>query len=154
MKTWNSCCSKAQKRDAVPTSYILNSHIRNVLLTVSFSLELWKTGTFIYHGYTLSFHPSLPYCSPQLLIYYSKLKAHESSGDLSYHFKKQQLEGCLGGSVGPTSTQVMISRFLGSSPMSGSLLVAQSLETASDSVSPSLSAPQLLTFCLSLSLSK
>ena len=50
-----------------------------------------------------------------------------------------------------TSTQVMISRFVDSSPVSGSALTAQSLEPASDSVSPSLSAPTLLTLCLSLS---
>ena len=36
------------------------------------------------------------------------------------------------------STQVMISRFVGLSPTSGSLLTVQSLEPASDSVSPSL----------------
>ena len=40
----------------------------------------------------------------------------------------------------PTSVQVMISRFMSSSPTSGSVLTAQSLEPASDSVSPSLSA--------------
>ena len=52
----------------------------------------------------------------------------------------------------PTSAQVMISRFAGSSPTSGSVLPAQSLEPASDSVSPSLSAPPLPTPCLSVSL--
>ena len=51
----------------------------------------------------------------------------------------------------PTSAQVMISRSMSSSPASGSVLTAQSLEPASDSVSPSLSAPPLLTLCLSLS---
>ena len=39
----------------------------------------------------------------------------------------------------PTSAQVMASRFVGSSPASGSVLAAQSLEPASDSVSPSVS---------------
>ena len=38
----------------------------------------------------------------------------------------------------PTSAQVMISRSVNSSPASGSLLTAQSLEPVSDSVSPSL----------------
>ena len=54
----------------------------------------------------------------------------------------------------PTSAQVTISRFVGSSPASGSVLMARSLEPASDSVSPSLSTPLLLTpsVCLSLSL--
>ena len=37
-----------------------------------------------------------------------------------------------------TSAQVMISTFMGSSPVSGSVLTVQSLEPASDSVSPSL----------------
>ena len=54
----------------------------------------------------------------------------------------------------PTSAQVMISRFLNSSPTSSSVLKAQSREPALDSVSPSLSAPLLLMLCLSLSLSK
>ena len=53
-----------------------------------------------------------------------------------------------------TSAQVMISQFMGLSPTSGSVLTAQSLESASDSVSPSLSASPLLILCLSLSLSQ
>ena len=48
-----------------------------------------------------------------------------------------------------TSAQVMISWFMGLSPTSGSVLTAQSLELASDSVSPSLSALPWLMFCLS-----
>ena len=39
----------------------------------------------------------------------------------------------------PTLAQVMTSQFMSSSPASGSVLAAQSLEPASDSVSPSLS---------------
>ena len=51
----------------------------------------------------------------------------------------------------PASAQVMISRFVSSSPASGFVLTAQSLEPVSDSVSPSLSALPLLTsVCLSL----
>ena len=50
----------------------------------------------------------------------------------------------------PTSAQVVISWFMGSSPASGSVLAAQSLEPASDSVSPSLSAPPSLILSLSL----
>ena len=49
----------------------------------------------------------------------------------------------------PTSAQVMILRFMSSSPVLGSVLTAQSLEPASDSVSPSLSAPPPLTLSLS-----
>ena len=52
----------------------------------------------------------------------------------------------------PTSAQVTISRFVGSSPVSGSVLIVQSLEPALDSVSPSLSVPPPLTLCLSLPL--
>ena len=51
-----------------------------------------------------------------------------------------------------TSAQVMISQFVSSSPVSGSVLTAQSLEPALDSVSPSLSAPPLLMLSLRLSL--
>ena len=54
----------------------------------------------------------------------------------------------------PTSAQVMISQFTGLSPASGSVLTARSPEPASDSVSPSLSAPPLRSLPLSLSLSK
>ncbi|VFV27867.1 Hypothetical predicted protein [Lynx pardinus] len=53
----------------------------------------------------------------------------------------------------PTSAQVVISQLTSSSPASGSALTARSLEPASDSVSPSLSAPSPLTRALSLSLS-
>ena len=54
----------------------------------------------------------------------------------------------------PTSAQVMISWFVGSSSTADSLLTAQSLEPVSDSRSPSLSASPLFTLCLSLSLKK
>ena len=48
-----------------------------------------------------------------------------------------------------TSAQVTISRFTSSSPTSGSVLTAPSLEPASDSASPSLSAPPQLSLSLS-----
>ena len=48
----------------------------------------------------------------------------------------------------PNLAQVIISQFVSSSPTLGSMLMAQSLEPTSDSVSPSLSAPPP---CLSLS---
>ena len=48
-----------------------------------------------------------------------------------------------------TSAQVVISQFVGSSIRL--CTTARSLEPASDSVSPSLSAPPLLALCLSLS---
>ena len=51
-----------------------------------------------------------------------------------------------------TSAQVMVSQFAGSNPAMGSVLTAQSLEPASDSVSPSVSVSPPLTRSLSLSL--
>ena len=54
----------------------------------------------------------------------------------------------------PTLTQVMISQFVGLSPALGSVLTAQGLEPAWDSVSSSLTTPPPLTLCLSLSLKK
>ena len=53
----------------------------------------------------------------------------------------------------PTLAWVMISRSVSSSPTSGSVLIAQSLEPALDSVSPSVSAPPP-TCTLSLSQKK
>ena len=50
----------------------------------------------------------------------------------------------------PTSAQVMISLFVNLSPASGSVLTAQGLDPASESVSPSLSAPPPLMLCVSL----
>ena len=61
--------------------------------------------------------------------------------------------GPLGGSFSWASdfgSGHMISRFVSSSSALGSVLTAQSLEPASDSVSPSLSASPPLTFCVSL----
>ena len=54
-----------------------------------------------------------------------------------------QLVRCL------TPAQDMVSRFVGSSPMSGSVLTAWSLEPASDSVSLFFSTRPLLALCLS-----
>ena len=48
----------------------------------------------------------------------------------------------------PTSAQVMISQLMSLSPMLVSVLTAQSLDPASGSVSPSLSAPPLLVLSL------
>ena len=53
-----------------------------------------------------------------------------------------------------TSAQVMISRFLSLSPKWGSVLTAQILEPASDSVFHSLSAPPPPVLSLSLSKNK
>ena len=48
----------------------------------------------------------------------------------------------------PTLAQVMVSRFVSSSPAWGSVLTAQSLDPAWDSVSPSSSAPPVLVLSL------
>ena len=59
---------------------------------------------------------------------------------------------CVSRSVGrPTSAQVMISQLVGSSPTSGSVLIAQSLEPALDSVCVSLSLPLPCLCSVSLS---
>ena len=56
-----------------------------------------------------------------------------------------QLVKCL------TSAQVMVSQFVSSSLTSDFVLSVQSLDPASDSASPSLSASPLLILCLSIS---
>ena len=50
-----------------------------------------------------------------------------------------------------TLAQVTILQSVNSSPASGSVLTAQSVEPPSDSVSPSLSGPPLPMLCLSCS---
>ena len=50
----------------------------------------------------------------------------------------------------PTLTQVMISHSVDSRPTLGSVLTAQSLEPALDTLSPSLSAPPLLVLHVSV----
>ena len=54
----------------------------------------------------------------------------------------------------PTWAQVMISQFMGLSPVSGSVLTAQSLEPALDSVSLALCPSPAQAVSISLSLSK
>ena len=76
-----------------------------------------------------------------------------------YYKQAESIEKALRGTwvaqlvkLSPTLALVMISQLMSLSPASGSVLTAQNLEPASDSVSPSLSAPSLLMLCLSLSL--
>ena len=52
----------------------------------------------------------------------------------------------------PTLAQVMVSESMISSPSLGSVLMAQSLEPALDSLTPSVSAPPLLVCTLSFSI--
>ena len=74
--------------------------------------------------------------------------------DINRQFSKEDIQrgAWVAQSVGcPTSAQVMISQSVILSPISGSVLPAQSLEPSSDSVSLFLSVPPLLMLCLSLS---
>ena len=73
---------------------------------------------------------------------YHAFKIHWSGSAWMAHWVKR-----------PILTQVMISWFVGLSPASGSVLTAQSLGPASDSMSPSLSVT-LPAHALSLSLSQ
>ena len=77
----------------------------------------------------------------------------ETNLTINYTFKKRHFRGAWVAQMvkHPTSAQVMISWLVGSSPMSGSVLTAQSLEPASDSVSPSLSLPFPRSYSVSLS---
>ena len=87
-------------------------------------------------------------CSDQLLFPWHFLMAH--SVPLTEMASRgawvaQSLEHLI-------SAQVMISLSVSSSPASGSVLTARSLEPALDSVSPSLSAPSAVSLPLLLSL--
>ena len=79
--------------------------------------------------------------------------AYEMFGSSCWMFKNLSYQGAwVAQSVKcPTSTQVMISWSVTSNSVLGSVLSAQNLEPASDSVSPSLFAPPLFALCLSLS---
>ena len=72
-----------------------------------------------------------------------KITNAELDKEVKLHFKNEKKRGAwVARSVKrPTSAQVTISRSVSSSPASGSVLTAQSLEPISDSVPPSLSAP-------------
>ena len=73
---------------------------------------------------------------------------------VTFYFKKEKSWGtCVAQSVKHlTSAQVMVSQFVSSSPALGSVLIAQSLEPALDSVSSPLSASLPLALCVSFSL--
>ena len=89
---------------------------------------------------------------PQLGLFFSSLSLSQSI--LSINIKCNWGAWVAQSVERPTSAQVMISQLVSSSPASGSVPTAQSLEPASASVSPSLSVPPPLMLCLSLSLSK
>ena len=89
-----------------------------------------------------SVSPSLS--APPLLVLCLSLKNKQTFEKKLRGAWVAQLVKCL------TLAQVMILQFVSLSPMSGSVLTPHSLEPASDPVSPSLSAPPLLTLCPSL----
>ena len=92
--------------------------------------------------------PSLRLC-PEIIVLFPRAQVLK----LGCHSRSHNRGAWVAQSVKPpTSAQVMISRSVGSSPASGSVLTAQSLEPALYSVSPLLSAPPLPMLCLSLSL--
>ena len=96
-------------------------------------------------------------CSDKLACLLASDHEHRTTHRLPFLAKTSNLKLLFRGawvahSVGrPASAQVMISESVSSSPASGSGLTARSLEPASHSVSPSLSAPPPLMLCLSLS---
>ena len=70
-------------------------------------------------------------------------------GEDSIHLKGKTRDVWVAQSVEcSTSARVMILQLTGSSPASGSVLTAKSLEPASDSVPPSLSASPPFMLCL------
>ena len=82
---------------------------------------------------------------------FENLDRSHKKADFWLPLKAQKIWGAWGAQSveRPTSAEVMISRSVSSSPASGSVLTARSLEPASDSVSPFLSAPPPLMLCLS-----
>ena len=118
------------------------------MLFSSFILEL-PICDWIRQDLIVSFFPSL--------CLYANKDLNMSKKTIPTCFKEPQKRNSRGAWVAEsvkclTSVLVMISWFLISSPALGSVLTAHSLEPASDSMSPSLSVPPLLTLCLSLSL--
>ena len=78
-------------------------------------------------------------------VYGPQVHQEAKKGDWVAHGAPWWLVKCL------TLAQVVISQSMSSGPTSGFVLTSPSLEPASDSVSPSLSAPPPLMFYLSLS---
>ena len=81
----------------------------------------------------------------------SQIRAHPNDLTLTYFLCKDPISGASVAQLVelPTLAQVMILRFVSLRPASGSVPTAQSLEPASDSLSPSLSVPTLLALGLS-----
>ena len=73
------------------------------------------------------------------------------NASISFQIKNESRGACVAQSVKRlASAQVMISWFVSSSPASGSMMTAQRLEPALDSVSPFLSAPLPCSCALSV----
>ena len=100
-------------------------------------------------GSTLSVQPAWDSLPLSLCLF--PLSLLSLSLSLSLSLIKKKRGGHLGGSVKHLpSAQVMILQFVSLGPASDSVLTAQNLEPALDSVSPSLSAPSPLVLSLSL----
>ena len=88
-----------------------------------------------------------------MIIFLGKKKYQKEVGwiRMCAHFQDLQWGAWVAQLVGRlTSAQVVILQFVSLSLASGSVLTAWSLEPASDSVSPCLSAPPPFMLCLSL----
>ena len=99
---------------------------------------------------TLTPHPSpSPWLPPSTSCLYGSDSSRDPMEEESYRgaWVAQSVKP-------PTSAQAVTSRFVSSSPASGSVLTTQSLEPASDSASLSLSLCPSPTCALSLSLSQ
>ena len=120
--------------------YLMN---RNITFTFSGASPLSKLD-----------HPPPPQLVLLTIILTFFLRSHHNFTYVLSYFLKYMSRGAWVAQVKhPTSAQVMILRFVSSSLMSGSVLTAQSLEPASDSVCVFLSAPPP-AHALSLSLSQ
>ena len=140
---------QAKERDLEQTLLFWPSEETNTADTVILNSNFWNCG-------------EINFCclSQPNLLYFCVAALENTSGFLKYgkpdHWirlpmlKNSQWQGAwVAQSVEcPTSAQVMISQFVGSSTALGSVPIAQSLKPSSDSVSPSLSHPLSLCLCL------
>ena len=116
--------------DAPTISLVFKSHSSECIVVFHYSFNLYFPND---QRYCVSLHVLICY----LYIFFGKI-----SVEMFCPFKKLACLGCLVAQLVKhlTSAQVMISQFMGSGPALGSVQTAQSLEPASDSVSP-LSLP-------------
>ena len=168
---FNATCVATGWREPWVLLLAVTSHVQRggpwpwTMRELAFHHLFWEWGPICpflpHHSYQSPFCPILeprtmhvfPIISKLMILLLSaKMLSFRTESNLSYYqIKIDCYRGTwVGRSVEPpTLARVMISRLLGSSPTSGSVPTAGSLEPASDSVSPSLSAPPLLMLSLS-----